>query len=157
MFMVGVAAAYSTAKRLEKGDSLWQVLAHAAARAVALVLLGVLLASNSQDHKQTNWVFTNVLAQIGLGYFALVLISRMSLRWQIAAFFTILIGYWLLFALYPVGPVPKGADIGWLKNTDWQTGFFAHWNPHTNAAAAFDRWFLNLFPRATENVAPGGG
>src|SRR5687768_4854976 len=33
MFMVGVAAAYSTAKRLEKGDSLAQVLRHAAVRA----------------------------------------------------------------------------------------------------------------------------
>ena len=26
-------------------------------------------------------------------------------------------------------------------------GFFAHWNKNRNAAAAFDRWFLNLFPR----------
>lgn len=157
MFMVGVAAAYSTAKRLEKGDSLAQVLRHAAVRAIALVLLGVLLASNSTDHKQTNWLFTNVLAQIGLGYFPLVLLSRTSFRWQAIAFFAILLGYWLLFAVYPLQPLPRGADVDWLKNTDWQTGFFAHWNPHTNAAAAFDRWFLNLFPRQTTYVAPGGG
>jgi len=26
-------------------------------------------------------------------------------------------------------------------------GFFAHWNKNTNVAAAFDRWFLNLFPQ----------
>ena len=26
------------------------------------------------------------------------------------------------------------------------TGFFAHWNKNANVAAAFDRWFLNLFP-----------
>jgi heparan-alpha-glucosaminide N-acetyltransferase len=25
-------------------------------------------------------------------------------------------------------------------------GFFAHWNKNANAAADFDRWFLNLFP-----------
>jgi heparan-alpha-glucosaminide N-acetyltransferase len=157
MFMVGVAAAYSTAKRLEKGDSLAQVLRHAAVRAIALVLLGVLLASNSSSYKQTNWLFTNVLAQIGLGYFPLVLLSRASFRWQVVAFCGILVGYWLLFALYPITPLPQGADVGWLQNSDWQTGFFAHWNPHTNAAAAFDRWFLNLFPRETPYVAPAGG
>ena len=27
------------------------------------------------------------------------------------------------------------------------TGFFAHWNMNANVAAAFDRWFLNLFPQ----------
>src|SRR5262249_53344071 len=26
-------------------------------------------------------------------------------------------------------------------------GFLLHWEKNTNAAAAFDRWFLNLFPR----------
>src|SRR5262249_44961255 len=33
---------------------------------------------------------------------------------------------------------------------DWPhhlTGWFAHWNKNTNAAAAFDGWFLKLFPR----------
>ena len=38
-------------------------------------------------------------------------------------------------------------------------GFFAHWNKNTNVAAAFDRWFLNLFPRASNDpflFNPGG-
>lgn len=157
MFMVGVAAAYSTANRLQKGDSLAQVLSHAAIRAAALVLLGVLLASNSSSEKQTNWVFANVLAQIGLGYFFLVLLSRASFRVQLIALASILAGYWLLFAVWPIHPPPAGADTSWIDSSEWLTGFFAHWNPHTNFAADFDRWFLNLFPRSEPYVFTRGG
>lgn len=157
MFMVGVAAAYSTANRLQKGDSLGSVLLHAATRALALVLLGVLLASNSRSETQTAWVFTNVLAQIGLGYFFLVLLARTSFRAQSIALATILIGYWMLFAAWPVHEPPVGADTSWIKSTEWLTGFFAHWNPHTNFAADFDRWFLNLFPRSEPYVVTRGG
>jgi heparan-alpha-glucosaminide N-acetyltransferase len=157
MFMVGVAAAYSTANRLKKGDSLAAVLGHAAIRAVALVLLGVLLASNSRSEKQTAWVFTNVLAQIGLGYFLLVLLSRTSMRFQAAAIGVILVGYWLLFAVWPVRELPMNVDTSWIKPKELLSGFFAHWNPHTNVAADFDVWFLNLFPRSEPYVVTRGG
>lgn len=157
MFMVGVAAAFSTAKRLEKGDSLASVLGHAAIRALALVLLGVMLASNDSTLKQTNWVFTNVLAQIGLGYFFLVLLTRVDWRGQCAALATVLVGYWLLFALWPVNPPPAAVEANWPEMAEWQTGFFAHWNPHANFAADVDRWLLNLFPRSTPYVAGRGG
>lgn len=157
MFMVGVAAAFSTAKRLKQGDSFAGVLGHAWVRSIALVLLGVLLASNSSDVKQTNWVFTNVLAQIGLGYFFLVLLTRVGWRWQIAAVVAILVGYWLAFALWPINEAPAAASEDWLEMKEWQAGFFAHWNPHANFAADFDRWFLNLFPRAEEYVVGRGG
>jgi predicted acyltransferase len=33
----------------------------------------------------------------------------------------------------------------------------AHWDKNTNAAAAFDQWFLNLFPREKPFVYNGGG
>jgi heparan-alpha-glucosaminide N-acetyltransferase len=157
MFMVGVAAAFSTAKRLERGDSLTSVLLHAALRAVALVLLGVLLASNSSDVKQTNWVFTNVLAQIGLGYFFLVLLSRVDWPGQCVALATILVGYWLLFAVWPIQPPPSAASADWPEMAEWRTDFFAHWNPHANFAADFDRWLLNRFPRAEPYVVGRGG
>lgn len=155
MFMVGVAAAYSTANRLRKGDSLVSVLSHAAIRSVALVLLGVLLASNWD--KQTNWLFTNVLAQIGLGYFFLVLLARTSFRVQATALAAILVGHWLLFAMWPVHGLPAGADTSWIDSSELLTGFFAHWNPHTNFAADFDVWFLNLFPRERVYVVTKGG
>lgn len=157
MFMVGVAAAFSTAKRLEKGDSLTSVLVHAAIRAVALVLLGVLLASNSSDVKQTNWAFTNVLAQIGLGYFFLVLLTRVDWLGQCVALATILIGYWLLFAAWPLQPPPSVVSTEWPEMAEWRTDCFAHWNPHANFAADFDRWLLNQFPRSEPYVAGRGG
>src|SRR5207237_1278194 len=36
-------------------------------------------------------------------------------------------------------------------------GFAAHWNKNSNLGAAFDQWFLNLFPRSKPFVANGGG
>lgn len=36
-------------------------------------------------------------------------------------------------------------------------GFAAHWSKNANAAAAFDRWFLNLFPREQAFAYSGGG
>jgi heparan-alpha-glucosaminide N-acetyltransferase len=36
-------------------------------------------------------------------------------------------------------------------------GFAAHWDKNTNLAAAFDQWFLNLFPREQPFVFNGGG
>ena len=37
------------------------------------------------------------------------------------------------------------------------TGFAAHWEKNTNFAAAFDVWFLNLFPRSSPFVFNSGG
>ncbi|HSI65044.1 MAG TPA: DUF5009 domain-containing protein, partial [Candidatus Saccharimonadia bacterium] len=155
MFMVGMAAAFSTAKRLERGDSWGAILRHAAVRAVILIALGVLLASNW--NKQTNWGFTNVLAQIGLGYFFLILLSRVSFAWQVSVGVALLAIYWAAFAFWPEASPPDPTTITWMQPHDVQTGFFAHWNPHANAAAAFDRWFLNLFPRSEPYVHGSGG
>ena len=42
---------------------------------------------------------------------------------------------------------------------DWPhlAGFAAHWEKNANFAAAFDRWFLNLFPRPAPFVFSEGG
>jgi predicted acyltransferase len=63
----------------------------------------------------------------------------------------ILVGDWLFFALHPlpgatfdyakVGVTPKWFALHGLR------GFEAHWNMNSNAAWAFDVWFLNLFPQ----------
>jgi predicted acyltransferase len=155
MFMVGTAAAFSTAKRLERGDTWGAILRHAGVRAVILIALGVLLASNWS--KQTNWTFTNVLAQIGLGYFFLILLSRVSFVWQVSVGVALLVIYWAAFAFWPEAAPPDPTTIPWMQPHDVQTGFFAHWNPHGNAAAAFDRWFLNLFPRSEPYTYGSGG
>jgi heparan-alpha-glucosaminide N-acetyltransferase len=147
MFMVGVAMPYSIASRRAKGDSETKIVAHVLYRAVFLVLLAVFLTSNWS--KQTEWVFTNVLAQIGLGYAFLYCLLGRGWRMQLLALAGILIGYWLLFLLWPLPA--SGFDyhaVGWPKDWEGLPGFFAHWDKNTNAAAAFDDWFLNLFPRA---------
>ncbi len=144
MFMVGVAMPYSIASRRARGDSEKRITAHVILRAFILVLLAIFLTSNG--HNRTEFVFTNVLAQIGLGYVFLYLLLGRGMRVQLIALASILVGYWLFFFLWP-RPELSGEFQGW----------FAHWNKHTNAAAAFDRWFLNLFPRATPFVINEGG
>lgn len=159
MFMVGVAVPYSYASRTAQGHSFGKQWRHALVRALILILLAVFLSSRSG---RTNWEFTNVLGQIGLGYpFLLFLLNRrFAVQAGIAA--VILAGYWLFFALHPlpapgfdyasVGVTPKFMAAGAIP-----AGFFAHWGMNTNAAAAFDVWFLNLFPRETPFVFNKGG
>src|SRR6185437_4024506 len=78
MFMVGVSMPYSIASRRVRGDSEKKILAHVLYRAVFLVLLAIFLTSNWS--KQTEFVFTNVLAQIGLGYAFLYFLLGRGLR-----------------------------------------------------------------------------
>lgn len=155
MFMVGVALPFSVARRREQGDSFRQLLTHAVLRSVVLVVLGVFLAS-AYD-KRTNFVFTNVLAQIGLGYTFVFLLVARGPRLQVAALLAILIGYWLAFRLHP--PPPAGLDLAahGLKPDDLLPGTFVHWTKSWNFAATFDRWFLNLFPREKPFVFNAGG
>jgi len=146
MFMVGVALPYSFASRRANGDSTPKIVAHAALRSLALILLAVFLSSNW--NKQTNWVFTNVLAQIGLGYTFLYLVLGRGWKVQLGAAAAILGVYWLAFYVYPLPP----DDFDWSSvgvPDDWEPlrGLAAHWNKNDNFAASFDAWFLNLFPR----------
>lgn len=156
MFMVGAALAWSVANRKARGDSFWKLFLHAAWRALALVLLSVLLQSNSD--KRSVWMFHNVLAQIGLGYIFLFFVSFAPplAQWLIA--FGILFFYWLAFAVYPLPP----ADYDWSKvgvPADWPhlKGFAAHWDKNWNFAAAFDQRFLNYFPRLKPYEYQEGG
>ena len=65
MFMVGVALPWSIASRTARGQHFGPLLFHAFWRSLVLVLLAVFLTSAWS--LRTDWVFTNVLAQIGLG------------------------------------------------------------------------------------------
>jgi heparan-alpha-glucosaminide N-acetyltransferase len=145
MFMVGVAMPYSIASRRARGDSEPRIFVHVLYRAAFLVLLAIFLTSNGA--RRTEFIFTNVLAQIGLGYVFLYLLLGRGMRVQLAALAGILIGYWLLFL---VKSLPNADG----ELPDW---FFAHWNKHTNAAAKFDSWFLNLFPKAKPYTINDGG
>jgi heparan-alpha-glucosaminide N-acetyltransferase len=156
MFMVGVALPWSVANRRARGQSPWDMFEHAMWRSLVLVLLAVFLTSAWS--RSTEWVFTNVLAQIGLGYPLLFFVAFARPRVQFAVAIGILVAYWAAFALYPV----PGADFDWQKvgvPADWKhlDGFAAHWEKNSNVAAAFDTWFLNLFPRGERFVSNAGG
>jgi predicted acyltransferase len=150
MFMVGAAVPFSIAARRAKGHRFGRLLLHAAWRAGFLVLLAVFLSSDGMA--RPNWIFTNVLAQIGLGYLFLFCLAWVRVRWQIAAAAVILVGYWLAFALWPA--TPDKFDFNSVKANGHQSvwaypldGFERHWDKNTNIAAAADRHFLNWFPR----------
>lgn len=156
MFMVGMAVPFSCLRRQEQGQGFWGLLGHALSRSVLLVLLAVVLSTQVKDG-QTVWIFTNVLAQIGLGYTFLFLLTRLGWEACVTAIIVILAGYAVWFLQHPL----PGADFDYAAAgaaaTDLLPGHFGHWSKNLNAAAAFDRWFLNLFPRAEPFVANAGG
>jgi predicted acyltransferase len=156
MFMVGVALPWSIANRQARGQTFASMFAHALWRALLLVLLAVFLTSAWS--RRTDWIFTNVLAQIGLGYPFLFLLALTRVRTQWLAAGAILIGYWLAFALYPLSAA--GFDwqtLGVPANWPHLTGFAAHWEKNANFASGFDQRFLNLFPREAPFVFNKGG
>lgn len=156
-FMVGVALPFSIASRIAKGQSRAWMTAHAFTRALILIFLGIFL--RSLHHSQTYFTFEDTLTQIGLGYGFLFLLGFRPVRDQWIALGVLLFGYWLAFALYPTPPADFDyTAVGVPQNWDHlMSGFAAHWNKNTNLAAAFDRWFLNLFPRAEPFEYNGGG
>ena len=156
-FLAGASLPFSIAARRNRGESFRRMLGHAAWRSVMLILLGIFLRSLSRS--RTYWTFEDTLTQIGLGYTFLFLLAFASLRVQIIAFATILVGFWAAFVVYPVpGPGFDYTQVGVPAN--WPhlyTGFLAHFNKNSNVAWAFDVWFLNLFPRETPFRYNGGG
>jgi predicted acyltransferase len=108
---------------------------------------------------QTNFTFEDTLTQIGLGYPLLFGLAFGTERIQWTALGFILFAYFLAFALYPTpGPGFDWSETG--ITADWEhnlKGFAAHWNKNTNFAWAFDRWFMNLFPREKPFHFNGGG
>ena len=153
-FLVGAALPYSIASRIAKGASLAELFWHTLWRSFVLIAHGVFL--RSMDHKMTYFTFEDTLSQIGLGYPFLFLLGFYAPRvgwakrmWTVLGI--ILLGYWLLWALYPAAP----PDFDWSSvgvSPEWNvqhnfTGFAAHWNKNYNFGNRFDQWFLNLFPR----------
>ncbi|MEZ4900700.1 MAG: DUF5009 domain-containing protein [Spirosomataceae bacterium] len=156
-FLVGVALPYSIASRMAKGQNFRAMFGHTVQRALILVLLGIFL--RSMHREQTYFTFEDTLTQIGLGYPILFWLGFQTFRTQIIALATILVGYWLFFSVYPLPSADFDYEaVGVAANWDHNlTGFAAHWNKNTNAAWAFDQWFLNLFPREKPFIRNGGG
>jgi heparan-alpha-glucosaminide N-acetyltransferase len=156
-FLVGVALPFSLAARSGRGQTPRQMTAHAFRRAFILVALGIFLRSLKSP--QTYFTFEDTLTQIGLGYGFLFMLGLRPRRDQWIALGVILVVFWAAFVFYPAPP----ADFDWESvgvPSDWphlMTGFEGHWNKNENFSAAFDRWFLNLFPREEPFVYNRGG
>lgn len=156
-FLVGTSLYFSIASRRARGERFAHLLGHAVRRAVVLVALGIFL--RSLGGPRTNWTFIDTLSQIGLGYVPLFFLALARPRWQWGTIGAILLGYWALFAFYPA----PGTGYNWARvmvPNGWQhhlAGFASHWDINSNAGAAFDRWFLNLFPRQEVFRGNSGG
>jgi heparan-alpha-glucosaminide N-acetyltransferase len=157
-FLVGVSLVFSIASRISKGQTKAQMLVHALWRSFALVFLGIFLRSLGKP--QTNFTFDDTLTQIGLGYCLLFLVAGLSTRSVVAILVLVLVGYWGAFITYPkpsegfdYAAVGVPADWG----NHWKEGLLVHFNKNSNLAWAFDRWWMNLFPRPTEFLYSGGG
>jgi len=158
-FLVGVALPFSIASRRARGQAFGRLALHAWWRALLLILLGVALRSTSST--ETRWTFEDTLSQIGMGYGFLFLLGFRPVRDQWIALGLLLVGYFAAFAWYPLPPPDfdygsVGVNADWLKNYGL-SGFAAHWQKNSNLAWAFDRWFLNLFPRSKPFAFNGGG
>ena len=156
MFMVGVALAFSVAARKARGQSWGQQALHAAWRSIALIFLGVFLRSVGRE--QTNFMFVDVVSQIGLGYFFLFLLSGRRMIEQFIWGMAILIVYWIAFFNYPLkvdgfDPVAVGLPADWQPTAS----IAGHFDKNANLASDFDRWFMNLFPRKEPFTHDAGG
>jgi heparan-alpha-glucosaminide N-acetyltransferase len=154
MFMVGVAMAFSYAKRQQTGQSYLSMLGHASVRSLVLIVLGIYFSGR--------WELMNVLTQIGLGYTFLFLLWGRSLRTQAIAAAAILVGTWLLYMLYPAPGIDLAAgnmDIG--IKPEWAakhlTDIDRHWYKNANVGQAVDRVVLNALPNEKEFQFNGGG
>lgn len=156
-FLVGVALPYSIASRASRQQNTTIMWLHTIRRSLTLILLGIFL--RSMHSEQTNFTFEDTLTQIGLGYPILFALGFARERAQWSALGVILLVYWAAFAFYPVpGPYFDWSQTG--NTADWEhnlQGFAAHWNRNTNFAWAFDKWFLNIFPRPETFQFNGGG
>ncbi len=111
MFMVGVAVPFSYAKRRARGDSTGKLLGHALWRSLVLIALGVFLQTKNTGLEPSGRLLVNVLTQIGLGYFFLVLLYFAGTRWQLLALVAILVGYGWAMLRWPVPePLPPEAQ-----------------------------------------------
>ena len=66
----------------------------------------------------TYFTFEDTLTQIGMGYVFLFLLGWQSMQRQGLALAVILVGYWLVFAVYPLPPADF--DLTWVGvPKDW--------------------------------------
>lgn len=111
LFLVGVSMVYSYRKRLlsaESDSSLWK---HTLKRIIILWILGMMIQGNllMYDPQKVQF-YSNTLQAIAAGYLiATVFILYFPVRYQIAATTLLLLLYWAIVAVVPVGETTANA------------------------------------------------
>jgi predicted acyltransferase len=98
MFIVGVALAFSVAKREERGDSRGRITRHAVRRSALLLLIGWALYCIGPG--RITFRFQNVLAQLSVTYLIAYLMIKRPAREQIALSFGLIILAEILYRVF---------------------------------------------------------
>ena len=105
LFLVGISMAYSFRKRLCNVTSDKPLWKHTVKRVIILWILGMVVQGNllSYDIEKIEF-FSNTLQAIAAGYLiSTILILYLPVTWQILSTTALLLIYWMLAALIPVG------------------------------------------------------
>lgn len=102
LFIVGVAMSLSLTKRIERGDSRWQLYSKIIRRTLIIFAIGFFLnLFPFFDFKTVR--IPGVLQRIAVCYFfAAVIMVESNKKWQIAWTIFLLVSYWILIKLVPV-------------------------------------------------------
>lgn len=106
LFAVGMAMPFSQARKSEQGITLWKRLLVAARRALLLYLLGAFLKSASINLPVLHF---GILQRIGVLYFVVYLLLRLSVRWQATMAFLMLFIWWAILAFVQGPNVIQGS------------------------------------------------
>jgi predicted acyltransferase len=127
LFIAGISFPFSMAKRYLGQENRRALYIHVIQRGLILVLLG-LLNNNSVRFDFGNLRYGSVLGRIGLAWMfaALIFMNTRRLRARIIWLVGILVGYWLLFPIFPAHDL----------------GSFGPYTMQGNLAGHIDRLFL---------------
>ena len=125
LFIVGAAMPFSLCRRLEAGESRRVIYFKALRRVALLWILGMICQGNLLHYRFADFKFySNTLQAIAAGYLiaTVALVELRRIRWQVALFAALLVGYGLVMIFIP----PPGGVAGDFS----PEGNLANWIDH---------------------------
>jgi len=135
MFLVGISMVYSTRKRISSGASDKSIWYHTIKRFFILWILGMLVQGHLLAYNLDELdIYSNTLQAIASGYLiATIFILYLPVLYQVLATVGLLLLYWAIMALIPVGGTTAGAYL-----------------MDTNVPLVFDRFVMGKFADGTQ-------
>lgn len=110
VFITGVTFPFSTARRLERGDSRASITLHIFRRMAILVFFG-LLYSGVQRLDWAHFRVWSVIGRVGLVWgIAALLTLHLRMRTCVAIAVAILVGWWIVLRFVPAPDAPQGVN-----------------------------------------------